>query len=467
MVQSGAAQGMDGSRGSTTAMWVVRTPDTWPEPPTVMSYTALRDIETCPRRWSLRRADYPAIWAERGYPGAPALGTLEGQLVHASLEHIVLAASRPLSGGDPRDVSQDSGDVWSAPAPMSDIIMTLRRLGGISVVLEGLLRSIVATWASNPRLAPRARECEAELRRRLPALRQRVQSMLGRVDVAHTVPINASSREDQLHSDRGHARPLGPGVYPEVPLNNRELGWYGKADLLSVVAPSRATDDAEVNVQCSIFDFKTGSAKDDHPLQLRIYALLWARDKTLNPTARRVTQLKLIYPEATVEVAAPATDEELNALAMELATRTQAARTSIESRPPIARPTEPACEWCDVKHLCEAYWSPNAPLNPTGGRQQAKMVDLELSVLSQRSPASWLASVTAARVLGSELSVCTRVLVRARPHDTHFGTILQPGAKVRVLAAQHLPPTDESTHLPVVALTRSSEVFVVSTAGER
>jgi hypothetical protein len=39
---------------------------------------------------------------------------------------------------------------------------------------------------------------------------------------------------------------------------------------------------------------------------------------------------------------------------------------------------------------------------------------------------------------------------------------LQPGAKVRVLAAQHLPPTDESTHLPVVALTRSSEAFVVS-----
>ena len=398
MIQSGTAQGMDGSRGSATAMWVVRGPATWPEPPTVMSYTALRDIETCPRRWSLRRADYPAIWAERGYPAAPALGTFEGQLVHASLERIVLAASRPLSGGDPGDASQDSGDVRSAPAPMSDIIMTLRGLGGISAVLEGVLRSIVATWASNPRLAPRARECEVELRRRLPVLRQRVQSMLGRVDVTHAVPVDARSREDQLHGDRGHARPLGAGVYPEVPLNNRELGWYGKADLLSVAPPRGASDHAQANVQCTISDFKTGAPKEDHPLQLRIYALLWARDKALNPTARRVTRLELIYPETTVEVAAPGSDEELDALARELATRTQAARTSIESRPPIARPAEPACEWCDVKHLCEAYWSPNAPPNPISGRRQPNLIDVEVSVLSQRSPASWLACVTAARV---------------------------------------------------------------------
>ncbi len=466
MVQGGTARGMDSSRGRATAMWVVRAPGTWPHPPTLMSYTALREIETCPRRWSLRRADYPAIWAERGYPGAPALGTFEGQIVHASLEHIVLAASRPITGDDPRDASQDRGDVWAAPAPMSDIITTLRGLGGISAVLEGVLRSIVATWASNPRLAPRARECEAELRRRLPVLRQRVQSMLGRVDVAHAVPIDASSREDQLQSDRGHARPLGPGVYPEVPLNNRELGWYGKADLLSVAAPSDTSDDADANVQCAIFDFKTGAPKDDHPLQLRIYALLWARDKALNPTARRVTRLELIYPETTVEVAAPSSDEELDALARELATRTQAARTSIESRPPVARPAQPACEWCDVKHLCEAYWSPHAPLNPTSGRHP-NLLDVEVSVLSQRSPASWLACVTAARVLGSELAVGARVVVRARPHDNHFVTILEPGAKVRVVAAQHLPPTDESTHLPVVALTRSSEAFVVSAVGER
>ena len=49
-------------------MWLARTPHAWADVPAWMSFSDLRNIEGCPRRWSLSSASYPDIWSGRGYP---------------------------------------------------------------------------------------------------------------------------------------------------------------------------------------------------------------------------------------------------------------------------------------------------------------------------------------------------------------------------------------------------------------
>ena len=66
-----------------------------PAPPGFWSYSSLKEIDACPRRYALARASYPDLWDGPGYPQAPTLAALFGDVVHGALETIVkaLAAS--------------------------------------------------------------------------------------------------------------------------------------------------------------------------------------------------------------------------------------------------------------------------------------------------------------------------------------------------------------------------------------
>ena len=430
------------------SVWTTRGPDAWPSPPNRMSYTALRDIETCPLRWGLRHGEYAGLWSGVGYPPSPAGATIAGQVVHVTLERIVEAvgAAREAQSGD-----EAMGD------PMILVVGALRALGGISAVLEGVIRETVDSWESNPRLQPRAKELASDLQRQLSVLRPRVQHFLNSVDLARIRPGRrdggVSSRSDVPDNS---ARPLAPGLYAEVPLVNDELGWYGKADLLRVSASAAADDDSE------IVDFKTGLPKPDHALQLRIYALLWAREKRRNPTGRRVRKLTVLYGSGPAEVPAPATDAELESVAHELAERTARVRAAIQQHPPVARPSREACEWCDVRQMCPAYWAPaTRGLIARSQDPPRHQVDVSVQILQKQGAWSWIARVQEVGALSEDVSIGARVLLRARPYDVHFASLMGAGARLRIVAAQLVPASEESGGLPVLSLTRSTEAFTV------
>ena len=69
-------------------------PSSWPEAPEYISIATLVEIETCPRRWALKRASYPTIWEHRGYPPRLHTGALMGTVVHRTLETIIRELSR-------------------------------------------------------------------------------------------------------------------------------------------------------------------------------------------------------------------------------------------------------------------------------------------------------------------------------------------------------------------------------------
>ena len=67
-------------------MWTTEPPSSWLEAPHYISVTTLTEIETCPRQWAVKRADYPTLWERRGYPQRVHEGALRGSVVHMALE---------------------------------------------------------------------------------------------------------------------------------------------------------------------------------------------------------------------------------------------------------------------------------------------------------------------------------------------------------------------------------------------
>jgi hypothetical protein len=55
----------------------INNPSTWPQLPRWMSFSALLEIEACPRRWALKSATYPSVWNGRGYPRIPQSAAIE------------------------------------------------------------------------------------------------------------------------------------------------------------------------------------------------------------------------------------------------------------------------------------------------------------------------------------------------------------------------------------------------------
>ncbi|HEU4648847.1 MAG TPA: PD-(D/E)XK nuclease family protein [Gemmatimonadales bacterium] len=435
--------------GPTRSVWTTKGPTAWPPPPNLMSYTALLDIETCPLRWGLRHGEYAGLWGGKGYPVAPAAATIAGHVVHVALERIVRAVG---AAGEVRAGEPDVG-VGNA---LTSVVEALRDLGGISAVLEGVVRDTVIEWESNPRLQPRVKELSNELERQLPTLRPRVQQFLSRVDLSRLRPGRDTSCVGGGEGREPIARSLSPGLHAEVPLVNDELGWYGKADLLRVGADTGAV------VGDEIVDFKTGLPKPDHAFQLRIYALLWAREARRNPAGRRACKLTVMYGGEAVDVHAPATDEELKGVAHELAGRTAQARAAIRQHPPAPRPSREACEWCDVRQMCPAYWAPDTraailpPVELT--RQQA---DVGVQVLQRQGAWSWVARVHELGALSEDVVVGARVLLRARPHDARFAPLLRVGERLRIVGAQCAAPSDESGGLRVLSLKRATEAYLL------
>lgn len=91
----------------------------WSELPQWFSFSSILEAEICPLRWSLKRAVYPDLWEERGYPDSFNTTMLAGTVVHESLEIIIRALN-------------DKG-CTSIQTP--EAVEILRSLGGYSAVI--------------------------------------------------------------------------------------------------------------------------------------------------------------------------------------------------------------------------------------------------------------------------------------------------------------------------------------------
>lgn len=390
----------------------------WPRTPALWSYSSLKEIEACPRRWMLSRADYPDIWERRGYPSLPVVAAIFGDVVHGVVE--MLAAEFGAAG------------VTSPSA--GDVVGVLGALGGWRGIMLAAIEREVAQLHGNPRVsAERLERVRSELIRRAPDAADHVKAFLGRC----TLPTpRVTDESGGCVADGAQARhAVGPGAYAELNVTAESLRVTGTIDQLVI-------DSTDVTVT----DFKTGLVDDAHDDQVRLYALLWHRDGQTNPYGRLATQLHVAYPPYERSVAAPDTSE-LQTLEAATVARVIAADHVTTTPPPTAHPSEESCQYCQVKHLCDAYWPSLPPAISQVSTEE--WFDFEGLVVRRNGSRSWfLATVT---------EPAAEVLVRTVETDVP----LPVGQRVRLLGVRRSQDPDQPERL-IISMAATSEWYPVS-----
>lgn len=401
-------------------------PTKWPPPPRWMSFYRLRDIESCPRRAALHSASYPEIWNRPSYPPTLRFSALVGQVVHSSVR--MLSAKLADNG------CQSASDVGA--------VAVLTKLGGLSHIIRQAIETAFNEQSDNPRAIASRLALRDAVQAHLPQIREQVQVTLGRLCFGRPSSI-VYERAERTGTQATSLR----RSYYEVELRAPDLAWVGVADHISVLGDC-----------CEIIDFKSGDPDEDHKLQVLIYALLWARDHKLNPEGRVANKLTISYRTGAVDVPAPS-ESRLGELEHELRERSEGARRAISRSPTEARPSVENCSYCDVRHLCGAYWNQetiqrlsnqNAPPNA--------FTDVQANIVSQHAKKCWKGVVLSSSTLPPKKPILLRTSVFDNSIDDAFSG--RPGGKVRILGARLTSASADSSPA-VLTMSEKSEAFLV------
>ncbi len=188
-----------------------------------------------------------------------------------------------------------------------------------------------------------------------------------------------------------------------------------------------------------------------------LYALLFLNDREKNPFHLSVKKLRVIYADQEVNVEIPS-DADRVSLTTELNERAIRAQFAVSVVPPEARPDSEACTFCAVRQLCPEYWTPDGQALVGASTVQEGMIDAEVRLHEKYSNVGWRASV----VTCAGLKVGSQVLVRCSRENESLLAIMETLVRGRLLTVQLIPaPQDDASCLPVLHLTRASEVFSV------
>lgn len=393
--------------------------------PLFWSYSSLKDVEACPRRWVLSRAQYPGIWERQGYPEVPHPAALLGDVIHHALEVVVKAL----------------GSRGCTETNSSDAVEVLRSLGGLSAVLRQAIDLKIDELGSNPRVDADTREnIRQALIDQLGVASNRVQLFLSRGKLpAWAAPGEGADGETGSAGGSGSGpsrrMPVGTGAHPEVDVVAEALRHWGRIDLVTV-------DDAGV----TITDYKSGKEDPAHDDQVRLYALLWDLDRETNPERAAATELVVSYPARDRVLPAPDVTA-LRNLEATTRTRVERADTEVSGSSPQAKPAEEICLFCQVRHLCPEFWQQIAP-NPSTVEAR-EWFDLEATVIRQNGVKSWVVKSTQGG---------TEMLVR-----TPSPSIMLPvGKRIRVLGVRKVDKDPDGQGLVIIAaLGSTSETYIV------
>ena len=200
----------------------------------------------------------------------------------------------------------------------------------------------------------------------------------------------------------------------------------------------------------------TGTPRPDHDFQVRVYAVLWARDETLNPCARHADRLVVSYRDHDVVVPPPG-ESEINALEVEMSERAEAAHAALAGDAPEARPGHDVCRHCHVRQLCTDYWRGSAPCaRPLSANASALLVDLEVSIREQERPLAWRGELLA----GGGLQPGTPVVIQHPHGDIAHLSAIRNGQVVRLIDVVLTMPSADS-QVAVVSFGVSGEAFAL------
>lgn len=399
-------------------IWKIRSPSSRATMPEWMSFHFLLEAEKCPRACALKNAWYSQLWDRAGFPSRPMASAFAGLIVHSAAELII------------KRFMQDG--VKSAMEAKA--METLRSLGGYTTILSSVLDDAFEREADNPRFQQFKASFLKLMLAKVPRMRESLQELLrGQSWISRT---SETTHEATTHAvDRPRLR-LGPGTYFEVELRDKQIMWKGRADIITLSGAG-----------CSITDLKTGSPLDHHQEQMIVYSVLWDGDQELNANQVPISDLRLCYSRGSISVSVPA-KADMNKIRANLHERTAQIKEEIESESVPARPSIDNCRYCQVKLLCDDYWTSSA-------RDQSEQFrDVELVLQSVRGDSTWAAKLISVSGRPSE-----EVILKRSQSDLPFWKDLREQMRIRLTDVFVTPrATDE---LPLISLTTFSEALIL------
>ena len=398
----------------------IEMPIKWPSPPSRLSFSVFRSIEACPLRWGLTNAQYQADWCKNGkYPPKPSFAAICGSVVHRVIEILI----RECAAKGERDLT-------------AGIVDVLREFGGLSVLVKDTLDEILAGLDSNPRAVTLVRAFQQETVALPSNISARIQLTLNGLAM-RSIPLRERSVPAPTHDQSKSTGALAKGLYSEIRLDSGQK-WMGKVDLLLI-------DENEVRIE----EIKSGKPKPEDKEQIKVYAWLWWSDMERNPNRVPASQLAIQYPDQTINIDAPSASD-LNEFGASLQERGSKQLSAIERGVFAANPGRDTCCYCQVRQLCDRYWTELAPTE----RFDAHAVDLEASVISIVSPRTWKLRIAKGHPFESGEEILLKGDLPAGRDWTH--------SEVRIIDAFLVQPKQgHSGQSRLARMGSQSEIFVV------
>lgn len=378
-------------------------PSTWAEPPRAYSYSSLRSMKQCLRRWQLLSSAYGEL---PRCPERPLEATAVGIIVHELLSrlfHAMALAGYPAIG---------SSEFRAALARLDLVAEARRRLDEVK-----------KQAAVNPRAG--AFQVKATELTVYNKVAQAFRAEYARVAAAPRPELAPAPEEATVPDGAPPGSPrlrelCRQGFLSEEQVRHPELPLVGIIDLLVRRAG-----------QTVVLDFKTGATRPEHRDQLLLYALLWWRS-TGDPPARVEVRYGSVVAEWAVS------EEELVALESDLATTMARLRADLALRPAAAS-LGPHCAGCPVRQYCTPYWQEGLPEAPV---VEGAWVDMELMASG---------AITGAGLVGRDRGGREVMVVFDEEVGVFHGPFA-PGERLRILGAQ-------VERGGVLRLTQATEVF--------
>jgi len=309
--------------------------------PSYFSFSSLRAVEICPRRWWLLHSQYLSI--KGAYPQTVSEASIRGNIVHNTLECFgkVLKAA-------------------GSPAPGSEgFLVVLRGFRPRSIILQERQKEIDAL-ASNPRVNISLLRDSIGADACLNTFKRLFRGAYGSSGGGNLVLQRSSTERQDLteqpsasstnQNPRGLLSRDGPGAsrevscpafLPEQSITLDQPPLTGRLDLVET--------DPEGD---RLTEYKTGQEKPEHEQQLRFYALLWWRR-----TGRLFRRSRILYADQEPKEFSGLDLAEVRGEETEIQQRVNAAILALQRKLPPAIPKAETCAFCPVRQLCTDYWT--------------------------------------------------------------------------------------------------------------
>lgn len=318
----------------------------------IWSASTLQEVTECPKRYVLRRGNFPSIWEKSGFPTKSSSAQIKGIVVHALVAKVV-------------DFVESSPET-----PLQAAMGYLRENGGYVELLKATIEVELDKLKGNPRSEMFMDIFRKELVSEIASLRNQTQFFVNK-SLTHFKSIVADAVVSS-NLTRSTRKKIGT-VNSEFHIEDASYPIEGFIDLL-VVGDQRDR----------ILDFKT--SKDIRPEyweQLKLYAWLWSR--CAENQLPKETELSVVTGIGTIEIIS-LTHEDLLSLEREISAKITESDRLISLKEPTAIPTTENCKFCAVKVVCDDYWESNVVSN--AGKTDS-WVDLRIRITSDLGGGNW------------------------------------------------------------------------------